>query len=111
MRRAISPGDALARRVAHGFYPERSGDVIVVYQPFRYFETAISVTHGSPYAYDTHVPLILMGTGFRAGRYLEAAAPSDIAPTLAAVLRLQTPSNSVGRILTDCIIQSGAGAR
>ncbi|HEX8177380.1 MAG TPA: alkaline phosphatase family protein [Pyrinomonadaceae bacterium] len=111
MRRAISPGDALARRVMHGFYPERSGDVIVVYQPFRYFETSIPVTHGSPYAYDTHVPLILMGTGFRAGRYLEAAAPSDIAPTLAAVLRLQTPSNSMGRVLTDCIIQGGAVAR
>ncbi|HKS29532.1 MAG TPA: alkaline phosphatase family protein [Pyrinomonadaceae bacterium] len=111
MRRSISPGDALSRRVMHGFYPERSGDVIVVYQPFRYFETAVPVTHGSPYAYDTHVPLILMGTSFRAGRYLEAAAPSDIAPTLAAVLRLQTPSNSVGRVLTDCIIQNGAGGK
>lgn len=85
--------------------------MIVVYQAFRYFETSIPVTHGSPYAYDTHVPLILMGTSFRAGRYMEAAAPSDIAPTLAAVLRLQTPSNSVGRVLTDCVIQSGAGGR
>lgn len=111
LRRAISPGDAVARRVLHGFYPTRSGDVILVYEAFRYFETTIPVTHGSPYSYDTHVPLILMGTSFRAGRYMEASAPSDIAPTLAAVLRLQAPSNSVGRVLTDCIIQGGASAR
>jgi predicted AlkP superfamily pyrophosphatase or phosphodiesterase len=106
-RRAVSPDDPLARRVLHGFYPTRSGDVVVVYEPFKYFETTIPVTHGSPYSYDTHVPLILMGTSFRAARYLEAAAPSDIAPTLAAVLRVQAPSNSVGRVLTQCIIQPG----
>lgn len=111
MRRAISPYDALARRVLHGFYPTRSGDVIVVYEPFRYLDTTIPVTHGSPYSYDTHVPLLIMGTSFRAGRYLEAAAPSDLAPTLAAVLRVQAPSNSVGRVLTECLIQTEAGAR
>jgi predicted AlkP superfamily pyrophosphatase or phosphodiesterase len=113
IRRAISPGDVIARRVLHGFYPTRSGDVIVLYEPFRYLETNIPVTHGSPYSYDTHVPLILMGTNFRAGRYLEAAAPSDIAPTLAAILRVQAPSNAMGRILTEGIVQTGvaAGAR
>lgn len=113
MRRAISPDDAVARRVLHGFYPTRSGDVIVVYEPFKYLDTITSVTHGSPYSYDTHVPLILMGASFRAGRYLEAAAPSDIAPTLAAVLRVQAPSNSMGRVLTQCIVQAGvvAGSR
>jgi predicted AlkP superfamily pyrophosphatase or phosphodiesterase len=109
-RRAIPPDDPLARRVLHGFYPPRSGDVIVIYEPFRYFETTIPVTHGSPYSYDTHVPLILMGAGFRAGRYLEAATPSDIAPTLAAILRVQAPSNSVGRVLTEGIVQTGAAA-
>lgn len=108
LRRGIAQGDAIARRVLHGFYPQRSGDVILVYEPFRYFETALPVTHGSPYSYDTHVPLILMGAGFRAGRYMEAATPADLAPTLAAVLRIQAPSNSMGRILTECLVQSGA---
>jgi predicted AlkP superfamily pyrophosphatase or phosphodiesterase len=113
MRRAISPGDVIARRVLHGFYANRSGDVIVLYEPFRYLDTSIIVTHGSPYSYDTHVPLIMMGTSFRAGRYLEAVAPSDIAPTLAAVLRVQAPSNAMGRVLTEGIIQTGisTGAR
>jgi predicted AlkP superfamily pyrophosphatase or phosphodiesterase len=107
LTRAVSPNDAVARRVLHGFYPTRSGDVILVYEPFRYFETDIPVTHGSPYSYDTHVPLIFMGTNFRAGRYLQEVAPSDIAPTLAAILRVQPPSNSMGRVLTECIVQQG----
>jgi predicted AlkP superfamily pyrophosphatase or phosphodiesterase len=107
LRRSIAPGDAIARRVLHGFYPTRSGDVIVVYEPFKYLDTTIPVTHGSPYSYDTHVPLIMMGVNFRPGRYLEEAAPSDIAPTLSSVLRIQAPSNSVGRVLAEGIIQAG----
>ncbi|MBD0370885.1 MAG: alkaline phosphatase family protein [Pyrinomonadaceae bacterium] len=111
MRRAVAPGDTIARRVLHGFYPLRSGDVILVYEAFKYFDVPIPVTHGSPYSYDTHVPLIMMGTGFRASRYLQEAAPTDVAPTLATVLRVQAPSNSIGRVLTEAIIPGGAASR
>jgi predicted AlkP superfamily pyrophosphatase or phosphodiesterase len=91
--------------VLHGFYPLRSGDVILLYDSFKYLDIPIPVTHGSPYSYDTHVPMIFMGSSFRAGRYLEPAIPNDIAPTLAAVLRIQAPSNSMGRVLTECLIK------
>lgn len=120
MRRAVSETDPVARRVLHGFYPRRSGDVIVVYEPYKYLldtwitpghkttYTWLTATHGSPYSYDTHVPLIIMGAGVRSGRYSEAAMPSDIAPTLAAMLRIQKPSNSVGRILTEALTNAAA---
>jgi predicted AlkP superfamily pyrophosphatase or phosphodiesterase len=111
LRRAIPPDDVIARRVLHGFYPLRSGDVILLYEPFKYLDVNIPVTHGSPYSYDTHVPMIFMGANFRPGRYLEAAMPSDIAPTLAAVLRVQKPSNSMGRVLTECLVQTGVVSR
>ena len=111
LRRAVPPNDATARRVLHGFYPKRSGDVIVIYEPFKYLlNFFIVATHGSPYSYDTHVPLILMGANFRPGRYMEAAAPSDIAPTLAAVLGVQRPSNSMGRVLMEGIVQTRGAA-
>ena len=42
-----------------------------------------------------------MGRGFAAGRYEQAAAPTDIAPTLAAILRVQAPSSSMGRLLIE----------
>jgi predicted AlkP superfamily pyrophosphatase or phosphodiesterase len=101
---AISFGDPVARRVSHGFYPRRSGDVVVVHEPFKYLGDTIPATHGSPYSYDTHVPLLMMGSGVAPGRYMQAATPADIAPTLASILGIQAPSNTVGRVLIEGII-------
>ena len=101
---SISTGDVIARRVLHGFHPRRSGDVILVQEPFKYFSEGanpIPATHGSPFSYDTHVPLIIMGQGVAAGRYTQSATPADLAPTLSTLLRIQAPSNSVGRVLIE----------
>lgn len=103
---AVSPMDAVARRVSHGFYPRRSGDVVVVHEPFKYLGDTIPATHGSPYSYDTHVPLLMMGSGVAPGRYMQAATPADIAPTLASILGIQAPSNTVGRVLIEGIIST-----
>lgn len=109
--KAISPTDAVARRVLNGFYPQRSGDVIVVAEPYTIIfdlpddptDPRSTATHGSPYSFDTHVPIIFMGRDFKAGSYPQAATPADIAPTLASVLRIQPPSCSIGRILSEGI--------
>jgi predicted AlkP superfamily pyrophosphatase or phosphodiesterase len=104
---AISPADPIARRVLHGFYPRRSGDVVVVYEAFKYLDSIfIPATHGSPYSYDTHVPLIIMGAGITPGQYAQAATPADIAPTLSSILDVQPPSNTVGRVLTEGITEA-----
>jgi hypothetical protein len=58
-------------------------------------------THGSPFSYDTHVPLIFMGQGLRAGKHFDALAINDTATTLAAILGVEIPSGSVGRILSE----------
>ncbi|HSP61506.1 MAG TPA: alkaline phosphatase family protein [Pyrinomonadaceae bacterium] len=108
---SISSADPVARRVLHGFYSQRSGDVIIVYEPYTIqfdppddpTDPRSSATHGSPYSYDTHVPLIIMGHGFASGRYPQAAAPTDIAPTLAHVLGVEAPSCSVGRVLLEAL--------
>jgi arylsulfatase A-like enzyme len=100
---AIPPDDAIARRVLHGFNARRSGDVILIPEPFKYLDTTIPATHGSPYSYDTHVPLIIMGRGITPGRYLQTATPADIAPTLASLLGVQAPSNATGRVLTEAL--------
>jgi hypothetical protein len=104
LRGAVSITDPIERRVLHGFYAQRSGDVIAVTDPFKYFvEYAITATHGSPYSYDTHVPLIIMSPLLKRGRYYQSAAPTDIAPTLGAILGVQPPSNSVGRVLLEAV--------
>ena len=95
--------DPVARRVQHGFFARRRGNVIFVTEPYTYSSTAINATHGSPYSYDTHVPLLIRGSGVAGGRYFQPATPADIAPTLAAILRIQAPSNVTGRILLEAL--------
>lgn len=109
---SISTSDDVARRVLHGFYSSRSGDVIIVFEPYSILfdppddpeDPRSSATHGSAYSYDTHVPLIIMGRGFRPGKYTQAATLADLAPTLAHVLHVQAPSCSVGRVLAEGLV-------
>ena len=101
LRGATSVTDPIERRVLHGFYPSRSGDVVMVAEPYKYIAESITATHGSAYSYDTHVPTIIMGRGVNPGRYLESASPADIAPTLSALLRVTAPTNSTGRVLVE----------
>lgn len=97
------PQTKAARAVTNGFYPQRNGNLVVVPQPFFFIGENITTTHGTPYSYDTHVPVILYGAGVAPGAYVAVASPADIAPTLAAMLKIEIPSNSVGRILSEAI--------
>ena len=103
LRGATSITDPIERRILHGFHPARSGDVVIVAEPYKYLGDTITATHGSPYSYDTHVPTMIMGAGIIPGRYLEPASPADIAPTLSALLRITAPSSATGRVLLEAI--------
>ncbi|MGA3241432.1 MAG: alkaline phosphatase family protein [Bryobacteraceae bacterium] len=96
--------DPVARRVMNGYYARRGADVEVLLDPYWIFPPT-GATHGAPFGYDTHVPVIFMGPGIHAGRYDQAIAVNDIAPTLATMLDLETPSGSVGRVLTEMLGQ------
>lgn len=82
-----------------------SGDLMIVAKPFWIMGSEkTGTTHGSPYAYDTNVPLMLMGPRwFHAGSYGEYAEVVDIAPTLAHLLGLRPPAASEGRVLTETL--------
>lgn len=95
-------GDFIARGVANSYNPRRSGDLYVVLEP-GFMMGSSGTTHSSPYAYDRHVPVLFMGPGIKPGRYNETIAPNDIAPTLATLLDIQTPSGSSGRVLVEML--------
>jgi predicted AlkP superfamily pyrophosphatase or phosphodiesterase len=94
--------DLVDRRVAAGFHHERGSDLFIVSEPYWLFE-ARGTSHGTPYNYDSHVPVILMGPGFKPGKYVNRAAVNDIAPTLATLLEIETPSGSAGRVLSEAL--------
>jgi predicted AlkP superfamily pyrophosphatase or phosphodiesterase len=80
---------------------EISGDVQYALQPYWMFGSSTSIaTHGSPYAYDSNVPLLFWGPAWvRAGMTPARAETIDIAPTLARMLGVPPPSASEGRPL------------
>lgn len=99
------PQTALTRRLVNGFHHERSGDVWIITKPFSFLsEGPLAATHGSAYHYDTHVPIIFFGARIKAGRIHAQCAPSDIAPTLAAILGIEPPPLSTGRALAEAIL-------
>jgi hypothetical protein len=92
--------DYVGTLVRNGYYRQRSPDLMVIPEEFYQFG-ATGTTHGTPFRYDTHVPVIFMGPGIKAGHYYERITVNDIAPTLAAIAGVQEPSGSVGRVLQE----------
>jgi predicted AlkP superfamily pyrophosphatase or phosphodiesterase len=94
------PQDQISRRVANGFNQRRSPDIQFIPEPYWTISNSVA-THGSVYSYDSHVPVIFMGSGVKPGRYEVSVVVNDIAPTVAAILDVETPAGSIGRVLTE----------
>jgi hypothetical protein len=94
--------DRVSQRVLRGFNAQRSGDLEILLEPY-WLRQAQGTTHGTPYNYDAHIPLILMGPNIKPGEYSTAAALNDLAPTLATLAGVDIPSGSSGRVLTEAI--------
>jgi predicted AlkP superfamily pyrophosphatase or phosphodiesterase len=92
--------DIVSKAISYGFYPQRAGNLFVIQEPYYLFDAA-GTSHGTPFDYDSHVPVIFMGAGIKPGHYFEKIAVNDIAPTLAAIAGVETPSGSVGRVLQE----------
>ncbi|MBM4068157.1 MAG: alkaline phosphatase family protein [Planctomycetes bacterium] len=89
----------LREQVRQSFDPERSGDVVVVLQPYHLLSPPISprlaayrTTHGSPHPYDTHVPLLIYGGGIRPGVHDERIAPQAVVPVISRALSITPPA-------------------
>jgi len=103
--RANSP---LQEAMALSFFAPRSGDLFVVPKAYWLLDFSAGdaprygTGHGTPWNYDQHVPLLLMGFGIRPGQYLGAVTPADIAPTLAALCGI-TLAPRDGRVLGEAL--------
>ena len=108
-RHKILAGDLddspLMQRVARSFHPELSGNVFVIQDEFyRIYSTLrYTATHGSPYAYDTHVPVMFAGPGISKTETDREVGPESIAATLAALLDIKAPSGATGPVLKEVV--------
>jgi predicted AlkP superfamily pyrophosphatase or phosphodiesterase len=100
------PRTPLSDRVQRAFHPQRSGDVVVVQKQFWYLypaPEAFAAMHGSPYSYDTFVPIVVAAPGTRPSTVHRPVQPGDIPATLAALLSIKPPSGSVGNVLVESL--------
>jgi len=96
------PPGAMGRKYAHSYSPYGGWYVIAVPTPFGVGYPA-GGDHGTPYTYDTHVPLYFYGLAFRPGIYRTRCEPVDMVATLASLLGINAPSASTGRVLTEAL--------
>ena len=87
--------DAIGQSVWRSFYAERSGDVRILEKPYYLLTTSLTGTnHGTPHAYDTHVPLLVYGAGVRPGVRREAVTPQAAAVIGAKALGIKPPKQA-----------------
>ncbi len=97
-------GSGYARKMQNGFYPRRSGDVVLNLVPGCIEERDRCVSSsGSLYGYDTQVPLIFYGAGVGPQRTARRVEMTAVAPTLAHAVGIPEPSASEGEVLEEIV--------
>ena len=102
------PDTPILREVRNSFNPSRSGDIYVVYEPQRFINDfdglVVACTHGSPWSYDTYVPVIFVAPGVEPRTVYRRISPLEIAPTLAALVGAKPPSGAQSSPLTEVLV-------
>jgi len=101
------PNTRLYRQILRNFNPKRSGDIYLVLEPHwivnDFDGLTVASTHGSPWRYDTFVPVIFAGNGLAAQRVFREVQTVDIALTLSNYLKIKAPSGATGAPLTEVL--------
>lgn len=94
----------IRKMLNNGYYPPRNGEVQLILKP-GYIDafSPTGTTHGLWNPYDAHIPLLWYGWGVKQGKTNRETYMTDIAPTIAAMLRIQMPSGCVGTVITEVI--------
>jgi len=97
---------ALAAMLKNSFHPDRSGDVILIQKRYWYLHPEVdgyATMHGSPYRYDTHIPLIFVVPGVEAKLVTRPVKAVDMAPTVARILGLEPLADASGDVLAEAV--------
>lgn len=87
----------------NGYNPKRSGDIEFTFKSGYFDGGTKGTTHGLWNPYDAHIPCVFFGWGVKPGKTNRETYMTDIAPTLAALLKIQMPNGCVGKVITELI--------
>lgn len=109
LRAGSFPRSKITDAVLANFHSERSGDIYVVFEPHWFVADfdglTVASAHGSPWTYDTHVPLIFSGPGITPRTVVRRVETVDVAPTIATFLGTKLPSGATGDPLQEAMSQ------
>jgi len=101
------PDSDVYNAIVNNHNPQRSGDIFVVFEPHSFINEmdglVVAAHHGSPWKYDTHVPVIFAGNKLKAKQVSRRVNTVDIAPTLASLIGTKAPSGSDGEVLKEVV--------
>jgi hypothetical protein len=101
------PQSPVIDSVLKNFHPKRSGDIYLVFDPHRFINDfdglVVACTHGSPWRYDTFVPIMFAGPGIAAQQVARTVHTVGIAPTLSQLLGTKPPSGAMSEPLREVL--------
>ena len=103
------PDTLMARAVTRSFHPDRSGDIHIVSKPGWQISFELPTSsqfatgHGTPWHYDTYVPLVFAGPNVPHVVVKRRVDATDVAPTIAALLGIAPPAKTTGQVLAEAI--------
>lgn len=107
LARGELPDTPLIDKVLRNFNPKRSGDIYVVFESHSFINDmdglSVATTHGSPWSYDSYVPVIFAGPGIASQTVHRRVHTVDLAPTLSAIVGCKPPSGASGRRLPEVL--------
>jgi predicted AlkP superfamily pyrophosphatase or phosphodiesterase len=108
---STTPRGRMLEMFARSYFPGRSGQIMVVPREGAIVvsrkDPVVKFMHGSPWRYDTRIPLAFYGPSFvKAGTFPRAARQQDVMPTVASVLGVETPPTVTGQVLAEAIRES-----
>ncbi|MBC7408872.1 MAG: alkaline phosphatase family protein [Arcicella sp.] len=100
---AATGNDYYLNCIAKGYDPTQNGDLVLLDKPGYIEYGATGTSHGTPYSYDTHVPLIFYGWNIKKGETHDRKEITQIAPTLAQKLKVTFPNGTEAKVLTEVL--------
>lgn len=100
------PDTPIMKMLLRAFHPERSGNVLMIQDQFWYLypnADQFAAMHGSPYAHDTHVPILIAGPGIKQKIVHRTVAVDDIVPTIAKYMSVRMPAGADGNPLVEVL--------
>jgi predicted AlkP superfamily pyrophosphatase or phosphodiesterase len=100
---ASSGSDYYLNFIANGYDPSQNGELVIVLKPGYVEYSTTGTTHGSPYTYDTHVPLLFYGWHIKKGESFDRKEITQVAPTISQILKITFPNGTKAELLQEIL--------